>query len=120
MLEQLLITAIGLGLLAGSYVLWLVTGIANAAINTKSWSWHKTMTDITKALLMALAILGLVALSDGLEWYAGLLGFDISAFTDGVSTVTMLGGIAAGTAMYYGRAVKNAIALFKLPSEGNN
>lgn len=114
MLDQLLITVTGLGLLAGSYVLWLITGIVNAAFNTKEWSWKKMAIDAAKALLMAVVILGLVTLSSGLDWYAGLLGFDITAFTDGVSMVTMLGGITAGIATYYSRAMKNALAFYKL------
>lgn len=116
MFNQLLTTLVGLGLLAGGYVLWLITGIVNAAFNTKKWSWRKTFTDIAKAGLMGVVILGLVVLSNGMEWYAGLLGFDITSLTDGMSTVTMLGGIMAGIAVYYGRAMKNALNFFKLPN----
>lgn len=112
--SQLVTTLVGLGLLAGGYILWLLTGIVNAAVNTKTWSWKKTIADLSKALLMGVVILGLVALSNGLEWYAGLLGFDFSEFTDGVSTVSMIGGIIAGIAIYYGRAMKNALNFFKL------
>lgn len=119
MLSHLYITLIGEGLLAGGYVLWLITGIVNAAFNTKQWSWKKTFTDIAKAIVMAAVILGLVALSDGMEWYASLLGFEIASLTDGMSTVTMLGGITAGIVVYYGRAMKNALAFFNLPNSGD-
>lgn len=117
MIDQLIVTLVGLGLLGGGYLLWLLTGIVNAVVNTKQWSWRKTATDVAKALLMGVVILGLVALSNGIDWYAGLLGFDVSAFTDGMSTVVMLGGIVAGIATYYGRAMKNAMNFFKLPTE---
>lgn len=114
MIDQIITTIVGLGLLAGGYGLWLLTGIVNAAVNTKTWSWKKTGLDISKALLMGAVIIGLVALSNGIDWYAGLLGFDVSQFTDGMSTITMLGGITAGIAIYYGRAAKNALNFFKL------
>lgn len=112
--SQLVTTMVGLGLLAGGYLLWLLTGVTNAVVNTKTWSWKKTIADLSKALLMGVVILGLVALSNGLEWYAGLLGFDVTEFTDGVSIVTLIGGIVAGIATYYGRAMKNALNFFKL------
>lgn len=117
MLDQLITTGIGLGLLAGGYLLWLLTGVINCVVNTRRWSWKKTITDISKAFLMGVVILGLVALANGLDWYTKLLGFDISTFTDGMSTLTMLGGIIAGIAVYYGRAMKNALNFFKLPSD---
>lgn len=114
LISQLITTLVGLGLLAGGYLLWLLTGVVNSAFNTKTWSWQKMAIDVSKALLIGVVILALVALSNGLEWYAGLLGFDISAFTSGMSTVAMLGGIVAGVATYYGRAMKNALNYFKL------
>lgn len=114
LVDELVTTAVGLGMLAGGYLLWLLTGIVNAAVNTKTWSWKKTIADFSKALLMAVVILGLVALSNGLDWYAGLLGFDFSEFTNGLSTVAMIGGIIAGIATYYGKAAKNALNFFKL------
>lgn len=117
MFDKEIVMLIGELLLGGGYLLWLLTGIVNAAVNTKTWSWKKTLTDLSKALLMAVVLLGLVALSDGLNWYAGLLGYDISTFTDGASTTMMLGGIVAGIATYYGRAVKNAMNFFRLPTD---
>lgn len=117
MIDQLIITGMGLGLLASGYVLWLITGIVNATFNTKTWSWEKMATDIAKALLMGTVLLALVALANGIELYANMLGFDISAFTEGISTMTMLGGITAGIAVYYGRAMKNTWAFFKLPNK---
>lgn len=117
MIDQLIVTLVGLGLLGGGYLLWLLTGIINAVVNTKLWSWKKTITDLAKALLMGVVILGLVALSNGIDWYAGLLGFDVAQFTDGMSTVVMLGGIIAGIATYYGRAMKNAMNFFNLSTE---
>lgn len=114
LVNQLITTGVGEALLGFAYLLWLITGVANATFNTKTWSWKKTGTDLAKAILMAIVILGLVVLSNGLEWFAGMLGFDITAFTDGMSTVTILGGIIGGAALYYSRAVKNAINFFKL------
>lgn len=117
MFDKELVMLIGEGLLAGGYLLWLLSGIFNAALYTKTWSWRKMFTDIAKAVLMGVVLLGLVALSDGLNWYAGLLGYDISTFTEGASTTMMLGGIVAGIATYYGRAVRNALNFFKLPTD---
>lgn len=114
--DKLITTSVGLGLLGLGYLLWFITGWLNYFFNTKKWSWKKTFTDLAKAALMGLVLLGLVALADGLDWYAGLLGYDISTFTDGASTTMMLGGIVAGIATYYGRAVKNALNFFKLPT----
>lgn len=117
MFDKEIVMLIGEGLLAGGYLLWLISGITNSVFHTKVWSWKKMFTDIAKAILMGLVLLGLVALADGLDWYAGLLGYDISTFTDGASTTMMLGGIVAGIATYYGRAVKNALNFFKLPTD---
>lgn len=118
MLDKEIVMLIGEGLLAGGYLLWLMTGIVNAAFNTKTWSWKKMALDLVKALVMGVVLLGLVALSDGLDWYASMLGFDISQLTDGMSTTVLFTGIVGGIAVYYGKAVKNAINFFKLPTSG--
>lgn len=115
-IDQLITASSGLFLLAGGYLLWFITGIANYSFNTRKWSWKKTVTDLAKAFLMAFVILALVALSNGLDWYSSKLGFNITEFTDGVSTTTLFGGIVAGIALYYGRAVRNALNFFKLPT----
>ncbi len=117
LLNELITTIVGLGLLGGGYILWLITGIVNCMFNTHTWSWKKTATDLAKAFLMAVVVLGLVALSNGMDWYCGLLGFDISSFTNGMSTVVMLGAITAGIANYYGKAAKNALNFYKLKNQ---
>lgn len=117
MFDKEIVMLIGEALLAGGYLLWLLTGVVNAAINTKTWSWKKMATDLAKAALMGVVMVALVALSDGLDWYATSLGYDISVFTDGASTTMMFGGIVAGIAIYWGRAVRNAMNFFKLPTD---
>lgn len=118
LIDQVVTTAAGLGLLGVGYLLWFITGVVNAGFNTKTWSWKRTAQDIAKALVMALAILGLVFLANGLDWYANLLGFNITELMDGVSLVTMLGGIILGCVNYYGKAVRNAFNFFRLELGG--
>lgn len=117
MIDKVVTMLVGEGLLAGGYFLWFLTGVAKAVFETKTWSWKKMFTDISKALLVGAVLVGLVALADAMNWYADMLGFDISAFTDGVSTTLLLGGVAAGIAVYYGKAARNALNFFKLPTD---
>lgn len=114
MINQLITTAEGLGLLAIGYLLWFLTGVVNSKFNTHQWSWKKTRVDIAKAVTMGAVMLGLVFLANGLDWYAGSLGFDISQLMDNCSVAVMTGGIILGCVNYYGKAVLNSTRFFKL------
>lgn len=109
LLNQLITTGTGLSLLAGGYLIWLLTGVANNLFNDKKWSWKRMLEDIAKALLWGVAIEAWVALCFGLNWFAGKCGCDIEALMDGASTAGVIGGIIGGTIFYAVKAYKNII-----------
>lgn len=109
LINQLMTTGMGLGLLAGGYLIWLLTGIANNLFNDKKWSWKRTFEDIAKALLWSVAIEAWVALCFGLEWFAGKCGCDIKTLMDGASVTGVIGGIIGGTIFYAVKAYKNIL-----------
>lgn len=108
-INELITTAIGLSLLGGTYLVWLLTGVANNLFSSKKWSWRRTLEDVVKTSLMALAILAWVVVCDGVNWFATTLGADISALLDGASVTGVLGGIIAGTVYFLGKAYKNIL-----------
>lgn len=109
LLNQIITTSVGLSLLAGGYLIWLLTGVSNWAFNDKKWSWKRMFEDIAKATLWGIAIIAWVALCYGLEWFAGKCGCDIKALMDGASTAGVIGGIIGGTIFYAVKAYKNII-----------
>ncbi len=109
LINQLITTAIGLSLLAGGYLIWLLTGIANNLFNNMKWSWKRTGEDIIKALLWGVAIIAWVALCYGLNWFAAQCGCDIKALMDGASAAGVIGGIIGGTVFYAVKAYKNIL-----------
>ena len=61
LINQLITTAVGLAILGGSYLVWLVSGIANVIFTPgRKWSWKRMFEDITKTLLMCIAMLAWV------------------------------------------------------------
>lgn len=60
LLGQLAITAISLGIAALGYSAWFASGIANAAIKTKKWSWKRTFTDLGKVMLAVYVVFAVV------------------------------------------------------------
>jgi len=108
--NQLITTGLGLGLLGGAYLVWLMTGVANNLFNDKKWSWKRMGEDILKTLLMCIALIAWVCLCAGLEWFSAMCGCDISALMDGASVVGVLGGLIGGTTWYMVKAYKNILA----------
>lgn len=108
-LDELVTTGLGLSLLGGSYLIWLLTGVANNLFNDKKWSWKRTGEDIVKTLLMCVAILAWVALCEGIQWFSAKCGCDIAALMDGASVAGVIGGIIGGTIFYAVKAYKNIL-----------
>lgn len=110
LIDQLITTGVGLGLLGGTYLVWLLTGVANNLFSTKKWSWKRTLEDIAKTCLMCVAIMAWVAVCYGVDWFAAKMGADISALLQGASVAGVIGGIIGGTVYYLGKAYNNIIA----------
>lgn len=109
-LDQLITVGAGLGILAGAWFIWLLSGVANNLFSAKKWSWKRMLEDIAKTLIMGVGILSWVVLMNVLDWYTTKLGMDISALLDGASTVGLLAVIVGGTANYAMKAYKNFAA----------
>lgn len=112
--NKLVTTGVGLALLGMGYGLWFLSGVINSLFNTKTWSWKKTIFDLSKVLIAAVVVMGLVALAEGFEHYTTLLGADTSWLTEPVSITSMLGGICGGIAYYWSKALTNLGKFLKL------
>lgn len=110
LINQLITAGTGLGLLGGTYLVWLLTGVANNLFSTKKWSWKRMFEDVAKTALMCVAILAWVAVCYCTDWFATKMGVDISALLDGASIAGVIGGIIGGTVFYLGKAYKNIAA----------
>lgn len=108
LINHLITVASGLGILGAGYLVWLLSGVANVVFTSgKKWSWRKMLQDLTKALLMAVAILSWVAVFDALDWFTAKMGADITAVLDGASLSGLVGGIIGGTAYFLLKGYKN-------------
>ena len=103
-LNEITTTAIGLSLLGGAWFVNFLTGVSKYLFNEEKWSWTKFWHSLVKALLMAVAILAIVPVCEGLSWFALQCNCDITALLDGVSVAGVLSGMIAG-AIYF---LKNA------------
>lgn len=108
-IDQLITVAAGLGILAGAWFIWLVSGVANNLFSGKKWSWKRMLEDIVKTLIMGIGILSWVVLMNVMDWYTGKLGMDVSTILDGATVVGLLAVIVGGTANYASKAYKNFI-----------
>ncbi len=108
-LNQLITVGAGLGILAGAWFIWLVSGVANNLFSTKKWSWKRMWEDIVKTLIMGIGILSWVVLMNVLDWYTQKLGMDISSVLDGATVVGLLAVIVGGSANYAMKAYRNFI-----------
>lgn len=107
-LNQLVTVALGLGILGGSYLVWLLSGVANVVFTKgRTWSWKRMFEDLVKALLMCTAILAWVVVFDALEWFSGKMGADLTSITEGFSVAGVVAGIIGGTVYYLGKGFKN-------------
>lgn len=109
LLNQLITVGAGLGILAGAWFIWLISGVANNLFSEKKWSWKRMFEDIVKTLIMGIGILSWVVLMNTLDWYTGKLGMDISTILDGATVVGLLAVIVGGSANYAFRAYKNFV-----------
>lgn len=109
-LNIMITTGVGLGILGASYLLDLLVG-AIKVLFTKDmkWSWKKMGEDLLKALLLALSIEAWVVLWYVAGWYAGNIGLDITEFTDAMSIGGMIGAIGVGAFWYLSNAGQNLL-----------
>ena len=71
LVNLLIVTGIGLILLAGSYLVDLLSGIIKVIFTpAMKWSWKKFGEDLVKAILIAIATESLVALIYILNWFS--------------------------------------------------
>lgn len=108
-LNQLITVGAGLGILAGAWLIWFISGIANNLFSEKRWSWKRMLEDVVKTLIMGVGILSWVILINVVDWYTQKLGMDISAVLDGANVVGLLAVIVGGSANYAAKAYRNFI-----------
>lgn len=107
--NQLASTGLGLAILGATYLVWLLTGVANNLFSTKKWSFKRMLEDIAKTALMAVAILAWVAVMNMTNWFTIKMGADISTLLDGASVAGVIGGIIGGSVYYLSKGYKNII-----------
>lgn len=106
--DQLITVGVGLAILAGSYLVWLFSGIANVIFTEgRKWSWKRMFEDVVKAILMSVAILSWVVIINALDWFSTKMGADISKILDGASVTGLIGGIIGGTAYFAVKGYRN-------------
>lgn len=113
LLGQLTITAITLGIAALGYSAWFASGIANAAIKTKTWSWKRTFTDLGKVALAVYVVFAVVLGFNLIQMVAGVIGADISVFTSVLSTSVVAGTALIGAGNFFIKAISNVWNLWK-------
>lgn len=107
-INELITVAVGLAILGGAYLVWLLSGIANVLFTEgRTWSWKRMFEDLVKTLLMCVALLSWVVVFNVLDWFAIKMGADISAILDGASVTGLVGGIIGGTVYFIGKGYKN-------------
>ena len=103
-------TAIGLAILAGSYLLDLIVGTIKVLFTKDmKWSWKKMGEDLVKALLLGASVEAWVVLWYVAGWYASQVGLDITEFTDSMSIAGMIGAIGVGAFWYLSNAGQNLL-----------
>lgn len=105
--NQLISVGVGLCILAGAWLIWLLSGVANWLFSGRKWSWKRTLEDVVKTLAMAVAILSWVLLINAIDWYTGNLGLDVSPLLDGANVVGLIVIIIGGSANYAFKAFRN-------------
>lgn len=118
LLGQLTITAITLGIAALGYSAWFASGIANAAIKTKTWSWRRTFTDLGKVALAVYVVFAVVIGFNLIKMVAAVIGFDISIFTESLSTAVVAGTALGGAGNFFVKAINNVWNLWKFKQVG--
>lgn len=105
--DKLITVGLGLLILAGTWFVWLLSGVANNLFSPRKWSWRRTGEDIVKTLVMAVAIISWVTVSEALDWYTSQVGMDISQLLDGVSITGLIAIICGGSGYYVAKAFRN-------------
>ena len=107
-LNQLITVGAGLAILGGSYLVWLLSGIANVIFTEgRKWNWKRMLEDLVKTILMCVAILSWVVVFNALDWFSTNMGADITKILEGASVTGLVGGIIGGTAYFILKAYKN-------------
>jgi hypothetical protein len=110
MLNQLIVTAVGVGILGAAYLVDLLIGVVKVLFTPQLvWSWKKMLQDFIKAVLMSVGILSFVAVLNVLSWYGGLVGADLS-FLGNASYPVLIAAVLGGSGWYMSNAIKNIIA----------
>jgi surface antigen len=116
MVEQVLTAVAGISILAGAYLIDLLVGIAKVAFTPDlKWSWRKMFQDMVKAILIAVGIVGFVAVLNALTWFGTQTGADLSFLGD-CSFPVLIAGIIGGSGWYLTGALKNILKFIN----GNN
>lgn len=105
--DKLITVGFGLTILGGAWLIWFISGVANNLFSSKQWSWTRMLEDVTKTLVMALAVLAWVVLAEALDWYTTQVGMDISELLDGASVTGLIGIICGGSGYYVMKAFRN-------------
>lgn len=101
-------TAVGLGILGGSYALDLLVGTIKVLFTQgMHWSWKKMGEDLLKALLIAISVEAWVILWYVANWYTTKIGLDISEFANAMSVGGMIGAIGISAFWYLANAGGN-------------
>lgn len=106
-LDKLITVGVGLALLAGTWFIWFLSGVANNLFSEKKWSWRRMLEDVVKTLLMAIGILAWVVVAEVLDWYTLQVGMDISQLLDGASITGLIAIICGGSGYYLMKAFRN-------------
>lgn len=109
MLDQIITAAIGLGILGVSFLVNVVSALANVfgEHTNDHFSWKKLFRGIVQALLWALAVLGIVVAINLMSWFTDRLGIDISLFLSGLEVSSVILIVLGGTAGYIIGAKEN-------------
>lgn len=113
-LKDMMLSAEGLLLLAGSFGLWWLSGRIPNLFSDKEWSWKRGLQDLCKLLLAGIVSVGVTGLANIGSQFFAKVGWDI---TDAVSQATsyiLLGAISGGFVFYTTKTIKNTIAFIGL------
>lgn len=106
-IDKLITVGVGLALLAGTWFIWFISGVANNLFSSKKWSWRRMAEDVVKTLIMGIAIMAWVVVAEVLNWYTVQVGMDISKLLDGASITGLIAIICGGSGYYVAKAFRN-------------
>lgn len=110
LVNLIIVTGIGLLLLAGSYLVDLLSGVIKFIFTpAMKWNWKKFGEDLVKAILIGVATESLVILIYVLNWFATKMGVDVSSISGGLTSVTMVMGCIGGSYYFLISASKNIL-----------